>query len=256
MGLLWFTLGGAPFLAALLAFNAAVTSHPLLAVQNSRGAEPLGAPSAKTIRLTMWHLTRLYLWTSPVLMFGFIIAFVTALRRRRVDFSDWIMPLTIIFFLLYGGFGGNQYGPRYYFEAWPFAVLTILKVIDPVLFGPKRDARAAWVCSALIASLLFAIAYLPVRLEREHRVVLERQDVYRQVEAAGLDNALVIIASYVGVSRPMPPRDLVRNGLHVGEQKVIYALDLGARNAKLRAQFPGRSVYVYSNGRLWLEAAR
>src|SRR5262249_4811728 len=144
----------------------------------------------------------------------------------------------------------NQYGPRYYFEAWPFAVLTILKAIDPILFGAERGVSAEWVSSALIASLLFEIGYLPARLEREHRVVMQRQDVYAQARSSGLDNAIVIIASKVGVIRPMKASDLVRNGLHVGKQKIIYALDLGAWNANHRSQFPGRSMYVYSNGRL------
>jgi hypothetical protein len=256
MGLFWFGLGGAPFLVALLAFNGAVTGDPLLPVQDWRHVptRALGAPSVARIQKTFDHFERLYIWTSPVLLFGFILAFVRALRRRDVDFCDWIMPITVIGFLLYNKFGGNQYGPRYYFEAWPFAVLTILKVIDPILFGAERGARATWVSSALIASLLFEIVYLPVHIKREQRVVLERQDVYTQAESAGLHNALVIIASSAGIIRPMRAEALVRNGLHVGEQKIIYALDLGARNARLRSQFPGRSVYVYSNGRL--EAAR
>ena len=185
-----------------------------------------------------------------MLVFAYIIAFFTALARRRGDFTDWIMPVTIIFYLFYSGGGGNQYGPRYYFEGWPFAILTILKVIDPVLFGAERSARAAWVSSALLVSLLFEIAYMPARFDREHRVVVERQDVYAQAQSAGLNNAIVIIASAVGTIRKMPPQDLMRNGLHIGEQKIIYALDLKVRNINLTSQFPGRSVYVYSHGRL------
>ena len=255
LGLFWFGLGGAPFFMALLAFNGTVTGDPLLTVQNWHKPERFGTPSVTTINYTLQHFRRLGIWTSPVLLFGFIVAFLTVLRRRGVDFTDWIMPITVIFFLLYENNGGDQYGPRYYFEAWPFAVLTILKVIDPILFGAERNGRAEWVSSALIASLLFEIGYLPARLAREHSVVMQRQDVYAQAESAGLNNAIVIIANKVGVIRPWLPPDLVRNGLHVGEQKIIYARDLGARNARLRSQFPGRSVYVYSNGRLEVASA-
>ncbi|HEX5931210.1 MAG TPA: hypothetical protein VFY74_05605 [Methyloceanibacter sp.] len=151
---------------------------------------------------------------------------------------------------IFSAYGGNQYGPCYYFEAWPFAVLTVLKVIDPILFGVQRPAAAPWIASGLVASLMFECAYLPARLEREHRVVVERQDVYRQAEKEGLDNAIVIVASKVGTIRPMPPGDLIRNGLHIGEQKVLYARNRGARNQELLAHFPGREVYFYSNGRL------
>jgi hypothetical protein len=256
IGLLWVGLGGAPFLAALLAFNNAVHGHPLVASMNGRGADgiggavPIGAPSLQALKVSWRNIVRLYSWTSPVLLFGVVGAFVTKLWQRRVDFTDWIMPITFGVFLLYNDDGGFQYGPRYYFEAWPFALLTFLKVIDPILFGAERDARGPWISSALIASLLFEVGYLPARFEREHLVIMERQDVYTQATRAGLDNALVIIASDVGFIRPMSPVDLLRNGIHVGDQKIIYALDLGWRNSMLRSQFPGRSVYTYSNGRL------
>jgi hypothetical protein len=251
--LVWLGLGGAPFAAALLAYNGAITGNPLLPVADVHRSEPVGQLSLRSVRETARHFADLYIWTSPVLVFGYMLAFVSAIRRLRLDFTDWIMPVTIIFFLFYSGSGGQQYGPRYYFEGWPFAILTILKVIDPILFGAERDRRTAWVSSALIASLVFEVAYLPARLEQEHRVVVERQDVYAKAESARLNNAIVIIASTVGTIRHMDPNDLVRNGLEIGHQKIIYALDLGAKkNAKLRAQFPGRTAYVYSNGRLQL----
>jgi hypothetical protein len=247
MGLIWFGLGGAPSLVALLAYNMAITGNPLMGAARD---DAFGMPWTQSIRLTEWRFERLVIWTSPILVFGYIIAFLTAVARRGVDFTDSIMPLTVIFFLFYFGDGGNQYGPRYYFEAWPFAILTILKVIDPILFGAERSARADWVSSALIASLLFELAYLPARFEREHRVVVERQDVYTQAESAGVGNSIVIISTDVGAIRPMAPEDLVRNGLRIGEEKTIYARDLGVRNAILQSHFPGRSVYVYSDGRL------
>jgi len=253
IGLVWLGLGGAPFAAALLAYNGAITGNPLLPVADVHRSEPVGQLSLRSVRETARHFADLYIWTSPVLVFGYMLAFVSAIRRLRLDFTDWIMPVTIIFFFFFSGSGGQQYGPRYYFEGWPFAILTILKVIDPILFGAERDRRTAWVSSALIASLVFEVAYLPARLEQEHRVVVERQDVYAKAESARLNNAIVIIASTVGTIRHMDPNDLVRNGLEIGHQKIIYALDLGAKkNAKLRAQFPGRTAYVYSNGRLQL----
>jgi len=60
----------------------------------------------------------------------------------------------------------------------------------------------------------------------------------------------VLIATDVGKIRPMLRRDLVRNGLVVGDNRIIYALSLGERNALLRARFPDRAFYVYADGRL------
>lgn len=253
-GLVWFGLGGAPFAAALMAYNAQITGSALLPVANARRTEPIGHLGLRSIRETTRHFADLYIWTSPILLFGYIAAFFVGLSRRRLDFTDWIMPTTILFFLFYSGSGGEQYGPRYYFEAWPFAILSILKLIDPILSGAERGVRASWISSAVIASLVFELGYLPARFAQEHRVVVERQDVYTQARRQGLSNAVVIIASSVGATRPIAPNDLVRNGLWIGNQKVIYALDLGARrNETLRTLFPGRKFFAYFKGHLrWL----
>ena len=250
-GSVWFILGGLPFLALLLAYNAAITGDPLLAVQYVDGDEPLFAFGIRSVALFFGHLIQLYIWTSPVLMFGFWAALAHLVLKRRTDFTDWIMPVTLSFFLFYGGSGGNQYGPRYYFEAWPFAILTIIKVIDPILFVGKPNLRSAWLSSALVASLAFQIGYLPARFEREHRVIVERQDIYTQAENAGLINAVVIVAGPTGTIRRMFTGDLVRNGLKIGDQNIIYAHNLRPSNAQLLAQFPDRSFYAYANGRLF-----
>jgi len=252
IGLFWFGLGGIPFFIALLAYNSAITGHAFLPVARVHGKEQLGVPTALSIRLTARRFGDLFVWTAPCLAVGYFPALAAVVWRGRSIFTDWIMPATVVFFLLYSGVGGDEYGPRYYFEAWPFAILTILKAIDPIVLVKERPARAAWVCSALVTSLMFEFSYLPAHFEREHRVVLERQDVYKQVERAGLNNAVVIIASKVGSIRKMAPEDLLRNGFVVTDRNVIYANNLDAKNNLLRSQFPERSFYIYSNGRLEL----
>jgi hypothetical protein len=249
-GFLWFCLGGLPFFVALLIFQYDVTGNALLPVQQWMRPEPIAMPSMSNVLMMEWHLADLSTWTCPLLVLGFGAAFVVLFRTGRLDFVDWIMPVTIVILLAFHDYGGNQYGPRYYFEAWPMAMLTMLKVIDPVLFGGERAQLKPWLASAVMASLVFELAYLPAHTHREHVVVMERQDVYRKVERAGLNNALVIVAGATGKTRPMAPRDLVRNGLDVSNRKVIYVLDQPERQADLLAQYPGRSVYVYSDAQL------
>jgi hypothetical protein len=48
----------------------------------------------------------------------------------------------------------------------------------------------------------------------------------------------------------MRSQDLVRNGLRVEENPVIYAHDLAEKNSMLRELFPKRSLYVYQDGEL------
>jgi hypothetical protein len=249
IGLAWFTAGGAPFLVALLGYHWLATGDPLSPVPEwyARGAEPLGAADAQTLVESVRRLLRLGFWTSPILAGAWVVAFVELLRRKQASFIDWIMPVTVAAFVFYGGAGGNQYGPRYLFEAWPTALLTIVRGAAPYLEGRKGEGAADWVASALLASLVFQLAYLPPRLQREHQIVVERQSVYEQVRRAKLSNAVVIIAEATSPTRPMYPFDLARNGLTL-DQPVIYANDRRPLNGMLRTLFPDRRFFLYEDG--------
>lgn len=249
LGLVWFGLGGLPLLCCLLGYNALATGHPLTPPQNVLGHEPIGRPGAASLVMSLKRLVRLHAWTSPILLYGSAAAFVVLARRRALGLTDWIMPLTVAMFLAYAGDGGNQYGPRYYFEAWPFAILTLAKVAAGLLEAPDPRIRQ-WTASAAVAALALQLAYLPPRLAREHRVVMERQAVFRAVEAQGLRRAIVVIEGPVGKVRSMDPEDLVRNGLDVGAQGVVYAHAAPGGDAELRRAYPGRNLHTYREGRL------
>jgi hypothetical protein len=251
-GLVWVGLAGAPFLAVLLAYNAVVTGDPLLQVQEwvSRKGEPVGGPSLASVAETVRRLARLALWTSPVLLPAWAAAGAGLAWRRKLSFIDWIFPVTVLGFLFYSGSGGNQYGPRYLFEGWPFALITCAKALEFVMEAAPRGRAAAWAASVLGVHLAFQSGYLPARLALEHLGVREREDVYRQVAQTVRAPAVVIISGQVGRLDPMPDFDLSRNGLKVGAEPVVYAIDPTLKDARLRAMFPDRRFYVYRQGRL------
>ena len=253
LGVLALAAGGAPFLLAVLAYNEAITGNPLLFVPNwfKPGGETFGVFGVHTIMLTIDRVLRLGEWTSPILVAAAPAAFLLLAARGRLAFVDWLAPTTVLAFLFYAGSGGDQYGPRYYFEAWPFALLTIARAVDPLLAGDRSNPRSAWVAAAALSILAAQLAYLPGRLAREHRVVFERQEPFRLVRQAGLTNAVVLVGEAgAGHLRPMPPPDLVRNGLDVRLPSVVYAWDLPERYQDLRSLFPGREFYRYRPGRL------
>lgn len=269
VGLLWVALGGAPFLVALLAYNNAITGDMLVPVQNwegvkpivpapgepsvgveGHGREPLGEFGLETIRLTMGRLARLLTWTSPILLIGYALSFLFMFRRRSLSFADWIAPATGLLFLFYGGNGGFQYGPRYYFECWPFAILTLSKAAQSLL-ASQDQKRRDWTAAAVLTALTLQVAYLIPRSEREHRVVTERMAIDRAVAADGLHRAIVIVKGPVGATRPVSPQDVVRNGLDVSKQNIVFALDIPEeRRRDLLAAYPGRKLYIYEKGRL------
>ena len=259
-GLLWFALGGAPFLAALLAYFAAFSGDPLLPVQEwyLPGHEPVGAPSGVSLRETAIRLTRLHFWTSPLVLLGWAWAFAALAVRRHLRFVDFIFPVTVLGFVFYGGHGGWQYGPRYLFEAWPFAVLTALRALEPILLPKPSDGTAApasgktagLVAAALLAHLAYQLAYAPPRLALQHQLIDERDRVYKDVKAHRLKNAVVFIASTAQGLRWVDPLDLTRNGLDPFDNSVVYAVDRGEKNAELLSALPGRTPYLYALGSL------
>jgi hypothetical protein len=85
---------------------------------------------------------------------------------------------------------------------------------------------------------------VPAFLFYMNRMTVERMDLYDQVATAGLDHAIVFIGSDTGLLRPMPAQDLTRNGIRI-DGSVIYAHDLGERNAELVALFPDRTFWRY-----------
>ena len=75
-------------------------------------------------------------------------------------------------------------------------------------------------------------------------MVRERLDLYTRVENADISNAVILVSTHTSVIRPMPVRDLTRNGIDY-KGDVIYAQDLGYENAKLLEFYPDRSFYKY-----------
>lgn len=258
IGLLWFALGGIPFVLALLTYNKLITGDPFLAVQIwvAPGREPIGAASSSGgsfLAETWRRLVRLYFWTSPAFLLGWVAAFGYVAWRRKLSFVDWMAPLTVVGFAFYGGNGGNQFGPRYYFEGWPLALITVAKAVEG-LFA-ERLRHGAVVAACLVSHLAFQLGYLIPRVQREYRIAREREDVFTQVAAAKLTNAVVLIVDSpnddVRMLRPLPGEDLVRNGLAIGDQPVLYALDRRPEvTARLFEHFSGRQFYRYYRGTL------
>ena len=123
--------------------------------------------------------------------------------------------------------GGNQYGPRFHYEAFLFLALF---VAANVFRGGTlaRRSRAATACSS--AGLAASVAAMPVSfvvhavIERE--VIRERMDPFTHGAAPGLRQALVLIGGRVGTARSMAAFDLTRNGIDYSGS-VLYGLDLG-----------------------------
>jgi hypothetical protein len=145
--------GGLPFLAALLLFYG-ITSGSILPKIASPEAPLLeyglysvdenGLPHTPLdqLRLAARWMGELAVFTSPLLLPGYLAAFAWKAKKKKLNFFDFIFPVTMAALLFIPFDGGNRYGPRYYFDAYPFLVLTTVSALVPLLHG--RDGRPRW----------------------------------------------------------------------------------------------------------------
>ncbi len=250
-------LGGLPFLAGLLIQDYVVTGSALLPIESwgyplltigpyTSDAWGNHSNPAMQLFLALYNISDLVLWTSPLLVAGYIVAFRRKVVMRTLVFYDFVFPSAVIAYLFVNGLGGNRYGPRYYFIGYPFLVLTVVSVLVPILKDKAHLRRVQFAMGLVIAHGLFCLI-ATVRLSVFFRgVVNERMDMYEQVKAEKIHNAIVIVQSAGGTYLVFTPKDLTRNGISIDHQDVLYALDIPGRMSELEHAFPDRHFYVYS----------
>ncbi|HTM31895.1 MAG TPA: glycosyltransferase family 39 protein [Vicinamibacterales bacterium] len=239
-------IGGLPWVGALAAYNQAMTGNPLKLTTTAltvslwfrdgwllRSADILSA-----------HLLRHLLWTPAVLVPAYVIYLRTAPAATRRGPLDWILVVTIAVLYFYVERGGNQYGPRFHYEAFLFAVIFVagnLFRADSLQASPPRDR---WLFALLAASVILMPISFAVHAAVEHRVVLERMDPFRR--AAGLRDAVVLIGDRVGATRSIAAPDLTRNGINPGGP-VLYGLHIDTPRHCPGGDLavPGRAPYLY-----------
>lgn len=239
-------LGGALPVALLLAYQAAITGSPWLMV--TRWVDPTeglgfvkGHTPARAVEALILHLGRLVVWASPALLF--LLAGIAWSRKASV--WVWVTVGAFVACLLghafYYNIGGNQYGPRFYFEGWALATLgAVAWAFQDQSVTAQRLPRFA-----VLFAVFAGVFTLPLHAYHEHRVVEERLDLERLVEREELEDAIVIVSDGTGVARRMPPYDLTRNGTAL-DGEILYVLDLGADTPRqLRAHFPKRQLFRY-----------
>lgn len=240
----WMAIGSIPCLAFLFWYNHSITGNFLLPVTMwAYDNESLGFVKGHTFvkgveHSVRWGLMFLY-WCSP----GLILLYIIYLVKKIADRMDrFVHPEDYAFLFLLGGYffyyeiGGNQYGPRFLFEAFPFVVLFVVRKLF--------QFQHRWAMALLVAGVIYAVAKFPFITRREHQVIEDRLDVYTLAKKNDIHDAVVLISSRVSVIRPMPIGDLTRNDAAF-QNDVLYAFDIPGRNHELFAYYPGRKFYRY-----------
>ncbi|HEX8829186.1 MAG TPA: glycosyltransferase family 39 protein, partial [Xanthobacteraceae bacterium] len=248
-------LAGLPFLAALLLYNHAVYGSliPNLNLESPDIRFGLFPVDDQGHRLTPWHELRFVVervillssWSSLLLVLGYIAAFGFVAYRRRLDFLDFIFPVCVLGFMLVPFLGGNQYGPRYYFEGFPFLVLTVVSALVPLLQESRFLRWRPLAVALLVAHGAACLAAMAVIVPFLRTVIDQRMDIYDQVQTRNLRNAVVVIHSSTGAISPMGTFDLTRDGIAV-DGRVLYVRDIPDQIEKLHRLLPDRQFYIYT----------
>ena len=245
-------LGGIPWIAVLMAYNAALSGSPwrltTTPITVSRwfadGVVLRGADILAT------QLLRHLLWTPPALVVAYLVYLGAAPRDTRRGLLEWMLMLMAGVLYLYVERGGNQYGPRFHYEAFPFVALFVAANVFREREFSEKPPRDQWLFALLAVSVMVMPLWFLTHAAVERQVIRERMDPYTMAAAAGLHDALVLISGRVGTARSMAAFDLTRNA--VGHQaSVLYGLDLGeAEHCAPTARVPGRTTYLYAWDRL------
>jgi hypothetical protein len=241
-------LAALPFLACLLAYQYWVTGNPLRDTYSLITADPDDvALSLKPhaliygAQLTPYRLAELSIWASPLLLPAYLCCFWSKVKSRSLAFYDLIFPCFVLGYVFFPDLGGNRYGPRYYFDAFPLMIATIASSTSQLAQFAKRVNLRVLAMNAIAISAVYLLSSLPFAFKDYHAQVVRREEPYRLAAAHRLANAIVVIASRSG--RGLEGDDLARNDPDL-ETPVLYARS-GASISELRRRFPNRSIWRY-----------
>jgi len=229
-----YLITGSPFRTAYYVINTPEVSEIFV------GLDPLRIFNGVVV--TAGRLVELALWTSPVLLIVYCCCLVLKFKDRKLAYYDLIFPAFVLAYVVYADFGGNRYGPRFYFDAFPLMMVTIVSALPSITARLERPMDRAMLPLASIACVLYLVGTWPLVLTAFQLQVFSRQEPYRLVQQAVTGKATVILDTTSAIG--LHEWDLMRNPPSM-DAAVLYArsgTDIGA----LRQAFPERSIWRYS----------
>lgn len=235
------------FIALILYQNWAVTGKPFKAPNKyDKSWERLGFRGDYTpLDGFLFILSRFFYlmdWFPPILLFLFFRAFFLKRGPNPLEqLFRWGFFYPVIAYFFYYSWGGGQYGPRYYYEGFPFFGLVLGQGIVTGWKG-GNVALKKFILGALLASFVSNGYLFYKQAEYFGEVSSERKSLYELAEKTIKNKAIVFIHGYLGKRLILTEEDAVRNPPLLNT-KILYAHDLGDRNKELMALYPGRDYY-------------
>ena len=250
----WVALGFLPFVALHLGYNQALTGDPLLLPAVGGGWVALTTPDMTYGMRMMLVLAQNMQLAGELALFGglpvatlALLGLAVRVRAGTCRFWDFFLPCAIVFYSFIPFSGGHQYGPRYWFCAFPVCVVTVVTALvdasGQLRVGSRRVAFEGFAaCCLLCGSIMFAGLLMTTRTYMQ-----ARREVY--AAAPPLQPATVMIPDRKLVLWPWQAEPITAGSLDFARNDppftgpVLYARD-NVKDSILRAcRLPGRHVY-------------
>lgn len=263
-----FVIGAAIPTAGVLLYNRATTGHPLLfgyqvhygpghtfGFYRTKWGLPVYTPleAVKHVLSNLFALNKNLLeWPLPALALPALLWTPFLLKKDRVDLmlTAGALAFPVLYFFFF--FQDLCLGPRFYYCSVPFVLLLgaraayrLVPVIAKAHACPERRVRHL-MGLLFLTCVLFAGGLRMPQLFRFYSDSFWQVDnaLYRAVQAENIENAIVFMKS---TEKILADSDLGSGFLHNDPwltKSVIFARDLGSRNAELAAAYPGRRTYL------------
>jgi hypothetical protein len=235
-------LGGVIFLATFMTYNSILIGDPFTPPSkyfNPREGISFSMDYLKEgLDYFSTFFPELFSWTYylPLAIFPPFFFF----SRSKPPFLTLILIVISILHILSYLFclmgAGNQYGPRYYYGFYFALPILASYAIERLL------RRKEFIYPIVAIILVLNIQSIIKKSYFYYDLIYLRQDLFRTVQDAGLDKAIVFLGT---PSFDMTPRELTRNGLEL-DGSILYAHDISLTKQKqLLKYFPGYRPYSY-----------
>jgi len=182
-------------------------------------------------------------WVPPM----FLVLFLASQFQKRVMSTDqklfrYAFFYPVIAYFFYFSWGGNQYGPRYYYEGFPFMALALG---DSLRYWWRQDQSRLrkFLLGVLFVSIITNVYQFSKHAEYFDEASSQRKALYDLADKTIDKPSIVFIRGFLGQRLVMSEDDAVRNTPSLSG-KILYAHDMGEKNQLLQNYYPDRDYYL------------
>jgi len=182
-------------------------------------------------------------WVPPMFV---VLFFASLFQKRSFEFYGqlfrWGFFYLVFAYFLYYSWGGNQFGPRYYFEGVPFLMLAMA---DGLRYWWKEGVPALkkFLLGVVIVSLGTAGYQFYEQGSFYEVASAQRKALYVLAEQTINKPSIVFIKGFLGDKLVMSQDDAIRNSPRL-DGIILYARDIPEKNQLLREFYPDREYYL------------